>query len=396
MKEINNIWQFFENLNEYVYATDIETYEMVYMNRKTLEAYGLKSLDEIKGRKCYEILQKSSIPCGMCNNDKICEGFFEEWRHYNSIIDKYLTLKDTLVEDPQEHRKYRLEIGIDISEERIQDKALQKYNSMEALVNEGLRIALMASTPDEAIYAILEYFGKSLNGERTYIFEKNKKGGDDNTYEWVAEGVKPEKDNLQNLPPEICANWYHRFQKGKHIVFQNLEEIREIDPLQYENLKRQDIRALAVVPLYDDGKVIAFYGVDNPPPLSLEYTSNMLQITGHFLVSCIRRRNLMREDQLILRACDCMSKAFGDYGVFRIGGDELLALCSQIEQDVLEERIRLLRKLMEENTVNMAVGMIWQDEATTELDILLQESEKLMYADKAEYYRKNGIERRRR
>lgn len=366
------------------------------------------------------------------------------------VIDKYLILKDTLVEDPQEHRKYRLEIGIDISEERIQDKALQKYNSMEALLNEGLRIALMAATPDESIHAILEYLGKSLNGERTYIFEKNKKGGDDNTYEWVAEGVKPEKDNLQNLPPEICANWYHRFQKEKHIVFQDLEEIREIDPLQYENLKRQDIRALAVVPLYDDGKVIAFYGVDNPPPLSLEYTSNMLQITGHFLVSCIRRRNLMRKledmsykdaltgfgnrfamnryilqidnkksmgvvycditglkhvndtmghkagDQLILRACDCLSKAFGDYGVFRIGGDELLALCSQIEQDVLEERIRLLKKLMEENAVNMAVGVIWQDEATTELDMLLQESEKRMYADKAEYYRKNGIERRRR
>ena len=25
-------------------------------------------------------------------------------------------------------------------------------------------------------------------------------------------------------------------------------------------------------------------------------------------------------DQLILRACDCLSKAFGDYCVFRIGG----------------------------------------------------------------------------
>ena len=74
----------------------------------------------------------------------------------------------------------------------------------------------------------------------------------------------------------------------------------------------------------------------------------------------------------------------------------MLALCSQIEQDVLEERIRLLKKLMEENAVNMAVGVIWQDEATTELDMLLQESEKRMYADKAEYYRKNGIERRRR
>lgn len=81
--------------------------------------------------------------------------------------------------------------------------------------------------------------------------------------------------------------------------------------------------------------------------------------------------------------------------MFRIGGDEFLALCSQVEQDVLDERIRLLKKLMEENTVNMAVGMIWQDEATTELNILLRESEKRMYADKAEYYRKNGIERRR-
>ena len=53
MKEINNIWHFFENMNEYVYVMDIETYEMIYMNRKTLEAYGLKSLDEIKGRKCH-------------------------------------------------------------------------------------------------------------------------------------------------------------------------------------------------------------------------------------------------------------------------------------------------------------------------------------------------------
>ena len=50
MKDINSICHFFENMNEYVYVMDIETYEMIYMNRKTLEAYGLKSLDEIKGR----------------------------------------------------------------------------------------------------------------------------------------------------------------------------------------------------------------------------------------------------------------------------------------------------------------------------------------------------------
>ena len=44
MKEVKDIWQVFENMNEYVYATDIETHEIVYMNRKTLQVYGLQFL----------------------------------------------------------------------------------------------------------------------------------------------------------------------------------------------------------------------------------------------------------------------------------------------------------------------------------------------------------------
>jgi hypothetical protein len=40
------------------------------------------------------------------------------------------------------------------------------------------------------------------------------------------------------------------------------------------------------------------------------------------------------------------------------------------------------------------VGVIWQDRADTHLDELLQEAEKRMYEDKAEYYKKTGIERR--
>ena len=80
MKEINEILDFFQNLNEFIYVADIETHELVYMNKKTLDAYGFTSVEEIKGKPCYEILQKSSIPCGMCNNDKLCVGDFEEWR----------------------------------------------------------------------------------------------------------------------------------------------------------------------------------------------------------------------------------------------------------------------------------------------------------------------------
>ena len=449
MKEVKDIWQFFENMNEYVYATDIETHEIVYMNRKTLQAYGLQSLEDAKGKKCYEILQKTLIPCGMCNNDRLSVGEFEEWHYYNPIIDRYLMLKDTLIEDSSNGKKYRVELGVDISEKRTQDGVIQKYQNMEFMINEGLRIALQAATPEQSIEVILEYLGNSLNGERTYIFERNERGRDDNTYEWVAEGISREKENLQDIPPEICAHWYRMFQEGKFIVFKDLEEIRESDPLQYENLKRQNIHSLVVVPLYDDGKVIAFYGVDNPPASAIKYASNILHILAHFIISCIRRRNLVRElkvmsysdqltglgnryalsrymktvdesrslgivycdvtglkkvndteghekgDRLLKNACESLHRVFGGYGLFRIGGDEFLAVANGVTKEALDERVGLLKEDMKQHEVNMAVGEVWTHKAPRTPDALLTEAEKKMYQDKAEYYKRTGIDRRK-
>ena len=174
---------------------------------------------------------------------------------------------------------------------------IQSVQNLETVINEGLRVALLEETPDQSLEVLLEHLGKALNGERTYIFEQNDSGCDDNTYEWVADGVAPEKESLQNVPPEVCASWYRKFGVGKHIVIESVEDIRESDPLQYENLKRQNIHSLVVVPLYDGKAVIGFYGVDNPPVKSLEYASNMLQTAAYFIVSSLKRRNLFRELQ---------------------------------------------------------------------------------------------------
>ncbi len=178
-----------------------------------------------------------------------------------------------------------------------QNRDMQSVQHLEAVINEGLRIALMEETPDQSLEVLLAYLGKVMQGERTYIFERNEAGGDDNTYEWVACGVKPEKENLQNVLPEVCASWYKNFSVGRHIVIACVEDIRETEPLQYENLKRQNIHSLVVVPLYDGKKIIGFYGVDNPPVKSIEYASNMLQTAAYFIVSSLKRRNLFRELQ---------------------------------------------------------------------------------------------------
>lgn len=448
---MKKVWEFFENLDEYVYVTDVKTNELIYMNRKTMETYGYHSLEQIKGKKCYRILQNSSMPCKMCNNKILQPEHFQEWRYYNPILKKYLLLKDTLLHDEKTGKDYRIEIAMDVGEEVRQGNVIENFQNLETLINEGLRIALLAPTPDQSIEVMLEYLGKTLHGDRTYIFEKDERGYDNNTYEWVADGVVPEKEELQNLPPEVCAHWYKKFQDNRCVVIHQLEDIREKDPILYEVLEKQSIHSLVVVPLYDNGKVIAFFGLDNiAENISFEYTQSMLQMTGYFFVSSMKQRNLVRKlqeisfhdqltklgnrfaledyatqvdrrrsigvvfcditglkrvndsqghiagDKFIMDASECLKNAFGDQnnGLFRIGGDELLVLCPEITEKLLKKKIEELRHYIAEANVTMAIGYIWKPDASASLDELMTEAEMWMYKDKEAYYKQTGIDRR--
>lgn len=444
---MDKIWTFFENMNEFVYVTDMDTYEIVYMNKQARETFGVYITEDFGGKKCYEVLQRNAMPCAFCTNRELRPACFKEWRYYNPVIGKHFLLRDSMLEE--DGRRLRIELAMDISAQEMRERAFLKYHDFEKIVNTALRTALQAATPDESINIVLEYIGKALQGDRTYIFEKNQWGGDDNTYEWVAYGVAPEKAHLQNVPPDVCASWYRNFQESKHIVIADLEDIREEDPLMYDVLKRQNIRSLVVVPLYDGGKVIAFYGVDNPPESHMEYASNMLQIMGFFLVSMLKRRTTLRQlremslfdqltrcgnryamnehianmrhgesvgvvycdvtglkevndtqghdagDRLILRACDCLRQVFAGHSLFRIGGDEFLVLCTGISEKALAALADSLKTVLEKNAVPMAVGISWMPDGAGNMDKLLSAAERLMYEDKRVYYMTRGIDRRK-
>ncbi len=444
---MEKIWEFFQNMNELVYVSDMDNYEMIWMNKKALDVYGFDTLGEVIGKKCHEVMQHCQNPCAVCNNQDLEPGYFKEWRYYNPVLKRHTVLKNTMVED--EGRRCRVEIALDASAQEWQSSVNRTYENMEAIVNEALRVALHAATPDKSLEIILEYLGEVQEGDRAYIFERNAYGGHDNTYEWVANGVRPEKENLQNVPYEVCAGWYQNFRENRHIMIDDIEPLREREPLLYDVLKKQNIRTLVVIPLYENGEVIGFFGVDNPPAERMEYASDMLQIMGHFIISTMRRRNLFNKlqdmsckdqltgignrhamhfyisdmqkdksigvvysditglkrvndeegheagDRLIIRAAESLQRVFGDHGVFRIGGDELLALCAGIEQTALEERVERMRADMKENSVEIAVGVVWKPDGTANIDVLLKESEQRMYDEKTAYYEATGLSRRR-
>ena len=99
-------------------------------------------------------------------------------------------------------------------------------------------------------------------------------------------------------------------------------------------------------------------------------------------------------DQLIIDACECLKKSFGEYGLFRIGGDEMLALCTKIDESALWQGVEQLKRNLRSSSIHMAVGGLWKKDSFSGVDKLIAEAEKKMYEDKAAYYKKYGFDRR--
>lgn len=437
---MNRIWEFYEHMDEMVYAADMDTYELIYMNRKTRESYGYDSVEQIRGRKCYEVLQKSDKPCDFCTNACLKPGYFYEWKYHNPIIDKTVSLKDTMIEEGM--KRYRVELAIDMTLQEQQSKTIAEYHFNVQMVNEGLKQALAEVNPERSIEVLLAYLGRTLQSERVYIFEKHAGDLHDNTYEWCADGVVPQKEILQKVPYEAVEQWYQAFVQDKNIIIKDLEEIKETNPEAYKVLLPQNIRTLVVSPILFDEEIVGFYGVDNPPREFLNHVSTMFKIMGHFISSLLRRRDLVKRlekmsfydqltgfknrhamddyfdgmkredcigvlycdvmglkhindtlghqegDKLLLRACECLKKVFSDYALFRIGGDEFLVLCKGITEEELLNRTELLKVEMQKESAVMALGSVWQDKWTGESDKLLTQADHKMYEDKRAYYAK--------
>ncbi|MDD7275007.1 MAG: diguanylate cyclase [Treponema sp.] len=340
----------------------------------------------------------------------------------------------------------------------IERKKFQDYQNIETLVNEGLHIAMSHVLADDSLDVILSYLGKILKADRVYIFEKNARGNDDNTYEWAREGVSEEKENLQDVPAEVCANWYQDFSEGKITIIKDLEDIKNQNQLLYEVLKVQNISSIVTVPLFEDGVPIGFYGVDNPPEDMLDYTVNLLQMMGYFVLALLRQRNLQKEllhmsynddltkvgnrrffadtiqkmtdedavgfvycdvtglkrlndseghqagDKLLLQVTSILKEVFSKEQIFRLGGDEFVVLFRSSDYDLFQDKvlqimfqhkILQLRELSIQRQVNLAIGSSWVQNPGNKLIELLSEAEEKMYQDKAEFYRCAGIDRRK-
>lgn len=107
-------------------------------------------------------------------------------------------------------------------------------------------------------------------------------------------------------------------------------------------------------------------------------------------------------DELIIGAADCMKEVLGEYGtIYRTGGDEFAAVVS-IGPDKLDDVMEKLKgrfmnwkgKLFPTLSISMGYVSASEKEGMT-LDEMRREAEKRMYAQKSDFYLRDGNDRRR-
>jgi len=153
--------------------------------------------------------------------------------------------------------------------------------------------------PDTAIHELLEIIAHFYHANRAYIFEYDRKAWTtSNTYEWCAEGVSPEIDNLQDVPLSEVQRWEDLFNTEGIVCIGMLGS--EVDPesAEYQILAAQGIESLLVAPIELGGERIGFIGVDDPRRSSAE--TALLQTIAAFIADDIDKRGILKRLQQAL------------------------------------------------------------------------------------------------
>lgn len=437
------IRELIENTENLVNVCDLDKYEVLYINKACRDACGVKNKKDYINKKCYELFYGKTSPCSFCTTDELLLHGVHQWKIYNPMHDKHYALTDRLTNI--NGKKIRMEVCVDISESEVQMKELDNKLYLDSTLFACIRTLTETAELQHAIEKMLEIVCKFHNGNRGYIFECT----DDNlllnnTYEWCEEGVSAEIDNLQNVPFDAAKDWFLNFEKFGNFFISNLDENLDKNSPDYRILEAQGIKSLMAAPLVENGQMKGFIGVDDPR-CEISNFSLLTSVT-YFVINDIQKRRMIVEleelsyvdvlTQLHNRnkyvkdleyleknrpnslgvvyidlnglkvANDQFGHDYGDYllkqlasilttvfdkNIYRIGGDEFVVFCPNMDRHVFENYVARLRKEVNSGKdITASFGATWEEKILNIGD-LVKHTDDLMYAEKQQYYKNNSM-----
>ncbi|MFV0637271.1 EAL domain-containing protein [Mitsuokella sp. WILCCON 0060] len=425
----------FDYMDERIYMSAPETYDLVYLNRAVYKDFHLPEDFSCEGKKCYEVFGDGKAPCEFCTNHLLRRDRFYSWTHHNAVSGNDYLLRDTFV--PWRGKNYRFSMGINLNEYLNRDIAANEILYREASINDAISLAMGEDDPSEGIRKLLWKIGSELSADRICIFELDEGGSTvSNTYEWCRSGVEPMREKMQHLPLNPCYI-YENFRENHLVMIPDYPKYIKEHPDAQTYLP--DIHRFAAVPLKIAGQIIGHLQIVNPQ-MSLFRATNFLMMTlSRFIASMIRSRRSLRElermscrdqltgrlnrhglsqyfaslpehtscafifddinglkrmndehgheagDRLITTVADIMHKKRKETGkghVFRMGGDEFLIIIENIGEKQAEAFLTDLRASFRKHGVSVALGHLVCMTPLESMDPILVKVDRAMYEDK--------------
>ena len=180
--------------------------------------------------------------------------------------------------------------------QKTQEKPQEKMD-LENIVMDISR--LLTSRQNLNIESILGKLAQAVSVNRCYIFEfkKNYKVMN-NTYTWCSVNQAfREKEKLQNINSEIFNWWINKLRKREIIIINDITVLPNKVNSQKNILKLEGIKALLVIPLYNDVKLVGFLGFEDTEKTRDWSKENikLLEIVGDMIIRYWQRKKQERQ-----------------------------------------------------------------------------------------------------
>lgn len=252
----------FNGINDIMYVSDPDTFEIVHVNDIALKTFG----DNIIGKKCYEVLQGKSEVCSFCTNHKIFGenyGNTYVWEYQNDSNHRWYRCTDKAIQWP-DGRKLRFELASDITDQvKLKEELVSANQQLKAneqqlkASNLQLQRIQTALTENEIRYKQAESIANT--GSWEYNLETTHFWGSDEAKRIY--GFDPETDHFTTEQVESCIPERERV----HQALVDLIEKDKAYDLKFNIITKNTdesryIRSIAVLEKDNNGKPIKVNG----------------------------------------------------------------------------------------------------------------------------------------
>lgn len=190
-----------------------------------------------------------------------------------------------------------------------------------------------------SIQTLLRIIGSCTSSERVYIFDWDETDNVfRNSYEWCGDNVQPWIDNLQSVDSADMPYWLEAFERGDSMIIDNVEDVKDLMPSEYQLLVMQDIHSEIAFPIFYKDQLKGFIGVDNPHIESSESFISLLGVVGGHLGNV---RETLRMTELLEQRNNSLEKSLSDLNRERtfmsvLCTDYISVYCVDLQNDSLE------------------------------------------------------------